>query len=80
MTEEQVDKRTTREKLHEIIFEADTPAGKAFDVALLVVILVSVAAVSLETVAPIEERYGELLTAIEWIITGLFTVDLEKLE
>lgn len=64
-----------RARLHEIIFEADTPAGKAFDVALLIAILVSVAAVSLETVAPIQARYGAQLAAIEWTITALFTAE-----
>lgn len=64
-----------RVKLHEVIFEADTPAGKAFDVALLIAILVSMLAVSLETVAPVERRYGNLLVAIEWTITVLFTIE-----
>ncbi|MGD8331962.1 MAG: hypothetical protein PVJ49_21185 [Acidobacteriota bacterium] len=54
-----------RKRLHEIIFEADTPDGKAFDVALLIAILVSMLAVSLETVAPIAARYGRLLVATE---------------
>ena len=64
-----------RSKLHEIIFEADTPAGKAFDVGLLVAILLSMLAVSLETVAPIQRRYGDLLVAFEWTITILFTLE-----
>jgi voltage-gated potassium channel len=64
-----------RAKLHEVIFEADTRAGKAFDVALLIAILVSVVTVSLETVGPVEQRYGNLLTAIEWTITILFTIE-----
>ena len=34
-----------RERMHEIIFEADTPAGKRFDIALLILILLSVAVV-----------------------------------
>ncbi len=64
-----------RSRLHEIIFEADTPAGKAFDVALLVCILVSVAAVSLESVASIREEFGSWLRAIEWGLTALFTLE-----
>jgi voltage-gated potassium channel len=64
-----------RVKLHEIIFEADTPAGKAFDVALLIAILVSMVTVSLETVEPIQRRYGEQLWALEWTITFLFTIE-----
>jgi len=65
----------TREKLYEIIFEADTPAGKFFDVALLVVILVSVGLVMLESVPNIRANYRPLLRILEWIITGIFTVE-----
>ena len=64
-----------QEKLHEIIFEADTPAGKAFDIALLVAIVVSIVAVCLESVASVREQYGSELRALEWIITILFTVE-----
>ena len=64
-----------RARLHEIIFEADTRAGRAFDVALLVLILVSVAAVILESVAEIRREHGTLLQAVEWTITGLFTIE-----
>ncbi len=66
---------TNRAKLHEIIFEADTPAGKAFDVALLVAILASVLAVVLESVAPIRQNYGAVLRAFEWLVTILFTIE-----
>ena len=62
-------------RLHEIIFEADTPAGKAFDVALLVAIVGSIAAVVLESVAPIRERYGTALRVAEWVFTILFTIE-----
>ena len=64
-----------RVKLHEVIFEADTAAGKAFDVALLIAILVSILAVSLETVDSVQQRYGDVLVAIEWTITVLFTIE-----
>jgi voltage-gated potassium channel len=64
-----------RARLHEIIFEADTPAGKAFDVALLLAIAASVAAVMLESVAPIRERYGRQLYLVEWFFTILFTIE-----
>jgi len=64
-----------RERLHEIIFEADTPAGKTFDVALLIAIVLSVISVSLETVDSIDREYHTLLTAAEWAFTGLFTVE-----
>lgn len=64
-----------RERLHEIIFEADTPGGKAFDVALLWCILLSILCVSLESVTWIREAYGWQLRAAEWLFTGLFTVE-----
>jgi voltage-gated potassium channel len=64
-----------REKLRIIIFEADTPAGKAFDVALLVAIVLSVTAVMAESVAPIRQAFGQELRAAEWIFTLLFTIE-----
>jgi len=64
-----------RQLLYEIIFEADTTAGKAFDVALLVTIIMSVLAVLLESVAEIRQNYGPLLYAAEWFFTLLFTVE-----
>jgi voltage-gated potassium channel len=64
-----------RAKLHEIIFEAETPGGKAFDVALLVAIVLSVVAVCLETVAEVRAVYGAQLRALEWLFTILFTVE-----
>jgi voltage-gated potassium channel len=64
-----------RARLHEIIFEADTRAGRAFDLALLVAILVSVATVALESVASIRHAYGGALKVVEWTITALFTVE-----
>ena len=67
--------RGWRAKAHEIIFEADTPAGKAFDIVLIFTIIVSVVAVMLETVAPVRARYGPILRTTEWVITILFTVE-----
>jgi voltage-gated potassium channel len=64
-----------RAKAHEIIFEADTPAGKAFDIALIVTILFSVVAVMLESVAPVRARYGSVLRVTEWVITVVFTIE-----
>jgi voltage-gated potassium channel len=65
----------TRARLHEIIFESDTPAGKLFDVILLVAILLSVLAAILESVVGIQNRYGVLLYGIEWLFTILFTIE-----
>ena len=66
---------TWRSKLHEIIFEADTPAGKAFDIALLWAIILSVLVVVLESVIHLRLRYGPALISIEWAFTILFTVE-----
>ena len=64
-----------REKLYEIIFEADTPAGKRFDVILLILILLSVLVVMLETVSSIEQNYMPIMLWAEWAITIFFTVE-----
>ena len=64
-----------RARLHEIVFEADTPAGRFFDFALIWLILLSVATVILESVRYFREQYGDLLYALEWIFTLLFTVE-----
>lgn len=61
--------------LHEVIFEADTPAGKLFDVILIFSILASVVAVMLDSMAPVRQAYGQYLTAIEWFFTVLFTIE-----
>lgn len=64
-----------RGRLHEVIFEADTPSGKAFDVALLVSIVASIVVVCLESVAAIRDRHGTLLVGLEWAFTLLFTAE-----
>jgi len=64
-----------KENLYEIIFEAETRAGKFFDLALLIVILVSVVLVMLESVPGISENYQGILLMLEWIITGIFTIE-----
>jgi len=66
---------TLRERLHDIIFEADTPAGKAFDVGLIVAILLSIVAVSLESVEQIDAKHHQLLVVMEWAFTILFTAE-----
>ncbi len=64
-----------RHTLHEVIFEADTPAGKLFDVLLIVSIVVSVVLVMLDSVSNIRTVYGRQLYIGEWIFTLLFTVE-----
>ena len=64
-----------REKIHETIFEADTAYGKYFDIALLISILLSVIAVSLESIDSVDSKYHGQLVVIEWIFTILFTIE-----
>jgi len=64
-----------RKKLYEVIFEADTRAGKFFDVTLLLIILLSVILVMLESVPGIRKDYHHILVLSEWIITGIFTIE-----
>ncbi len=64
-----------REKLHEIIFEADTPAGRAFDTALIIAIILSVIAVMFDSVAAYNQKYAFELDVIEWTFTVLFLIE-----
>jgi len=64
-----------RRRLHIIIFEADTPAGKVFDVTLLCAIALSIVAVMLESVTSVADRFGDELRLAEWVFTLLFTVE-----
>ncbi|WP_194852106.1 ion transporter [Nonlabens antarcticus] len=64
-----------RRKLHEIIYEADTPAGKLFDILLLVVIIFSVILVLLESVPRLGKLYSEEFIQAEWVITIFFTIE-----
>ncbi len=64
-----------RARLHEIIFESHTAAGRLFDLVLIWLILLSVATVILESVRSVRLQYGDLLYALEWLFTGLFTLE-----
>lgn len=64
-----------RARMHEVIFEADTPFGKAFDVLLIASILGSVLAVMLDSVASVNAHYGGILSGLEWFFTLLFSVE-----
>lgn len=64
-----------KNKLHTIIYEADTPMGKLFDIVLLILILVSVILVMLESVTSIDTHYHDLLYFGEWVITIFFTIE-----
>ena len=64
-----------RARLHQIIFEAETPLGRMFDVVLMVCILVSVAVVMLDSVQGIRKIWGQVFWYLEWFFTLLFTVE-----
>jgi voltage-gated potassium channel len=64
-----------RARLYTIIFEADTPTGRLFDLLLIAAILVSVIVVLLDSVEAVSTRYGSLLNALEWFFTALFTIE-----
>lgn len=64
-----------RTRLHEVIFEADTPGGKLFDVLLIVSIVLSVAAVMADSVIGIRAQYGSFFYLVEWVFTLLFTIE-----
>jgi len=66
---------TLRQRLAVVIFEADTRAGKVFDVVLLWAIVLSSLVVVLESVEVLAQRSGTLFRWSEWILTGLFTVE-----
>jgi len=64
-----------RRRLHEVIFEAETPTGKTFDVILLIMIVLSVITVLLDSVGSIHNRYGDFLLMAEWFFTILFSIE-----
>ncbi len=64
-----------KHRLHEIVYEADTRAGRRFDLILLILILLSVVLVMLESITEIHVKYESELGIMEWIITGLFTAE-----
>ncbi len=68
-------KQNWREKLHTIIYEADTPMGKLFDIVLLILILASIVLVMLESVRGIDLKYHRILLIGEWVITIFFTIE-----
>jgi voltage-gated potassium channel len=64
-----------RRWLHEVIFEADTPSGKMFDEVLIASIILSIVVVMLDSVSSVREQHSNLLTTLEWVFTGLFTLE-----
>jgi voltage-gated potassium channel len=70
-----IDPSSLRQRVWRVIFGYDTPAGRAFDVVLLVLIVTSVLCVMLETVQWVREAYGSELLVAEWVFTLLFTAE-----
>jgi len=64
-----------QEKIHRIIFEADTPAGKLFDIVLLILIVMSIALIMAESMKGLNEQYGTIFRTFEWILTISFTIE-----
>jgi len=64
-----------KNKLHEILYEADTRAGKIFNIVLFIVIIASIILVMLESIQEIDKKYHDFLNISEWIITVLFTIE-----
>ncbi len=64
-----------RDRIRTVIFEAETRAGKAFDIALIVAILASVAAIFLDTIPSVHDRFGGFLYVVEWTFTVLFAIE-----
>lgn len=67
--------RDWRFKLHEVIYESNTPAGKAFDVGLLIAIFTSIIVVMLDSVVSIHQKYGDFFKTLEIIYSVLFTIE-----
>lgn len=64
-----------RFRLHEIIYESNTRAGKAFDISLLIAIFTSILVVMLDSVASLHKSYGNIFYRLEWFYTFLFTIE-----
>jgi len=67
--------KSWRTRLHIIIYGHNTPAGKLFDLLLLIVILASIVLVMLESVKQIDAKYHKVLDIAEWVVTILFTLE-----
>ena len=68
-------KHRLRQRLHHIIFDADTPAAKLFDILLFIAIVLSVAGMMLESVGPFNAKFRFELQLLDWVLTILFTIE-----
>jgi voltage-gated potassium channel len=64
-----------RARVHQVVFGSDTPAGRVFDIGLVVAILLSILVVVLDSVPAIGGRHPQLMRGLEWFFTLLFTVE-----
>jgi voltage-gated potassium channel len=64
-----------REQIHEIIYEADTPGGRLFDILLIFAIIFSLILVMLDSVSSIHDKYIEFFYIAEWAVTILFSIE-----
>jgi voltage-gated potassium channel len=64
-----------RRRMYDVIFEADTPAGRRFDIALVLAILLSILVVVLDSVPWLHRDHAALLNGFEWGFTALFTAE-----
>lgn len=72
---ESTSNESIKETVYRVIFGTDTPAGRRFDVFLIVAIVISVIAVSLDSVERFNQRYDFHLFVVEWFFTLLFTAE-----
>ena len=70
-----MEERSLKQTIHEIIFEAETPSGKFFDIILMIAIILSVIIVLLDSVPSLNQTYGSFFFITEWILTILFTIE-----
>jgi voltage-gated potassium channel len=64
-----------KQRLYEIIFRTNTPLGKAFDVALIVIIIVSIQIVIFESISVYGLQYARVFYALEWFFTIIFVIE-----
>jgi voltage-gated potassium channel len=70
------ERKSWQHRLHEIIYESETTAGKIFDIALLILIVTSIIVVMLDSISKWRLAYGHLFNELEWAFTTVFTIDI----
>jgi voltage-gated potassium channel len=65
-----------RQKLHNIIFEADSFSGRLFDIILIITVLLSVALVMVDSMQSVHQRWGQTIDIVEWTLTILFSIEI----